>query len=160
MEEKKAVKNFAIILLIVLLCGIAVYFITRAFVSKDLFKKEEEESKMQDVTLSYDTALVGTMLNRPSDDYYVVLYNEAKDQSFVYANFRISYTRETDHKPLYFVDLGNKLNEGHESDKTDVSGEVKDMKFGEFTLLRVQKGKITKTITDIEKAAKELKIEL
>ena len=34
------------------------------------------------------------------------------------------------------------------------------MKFGEFTLLRVQKGKITKTITDLEKAAKELKVEL
>ena len=161
MEEKKAVKNFIIILLIVLVCGIAVYFITRAFVSKDLFKKEEkEESKMQDVSLSYDTALVGTILNRPSDDYYVVLYNEAKDESFVYYNFKAEYTRKTDHLPLYFVDLGNKLNASYESDKTDVTGDIKDMKFGEFTLLRIQKGKITKTITDLEKAAKELKVEL
>ena len=108
MEEKKAVKNFIIILLVVLVCGVAVYFLTRAFVSKDLFKKEEqEENKMQDVSLSYDTALVGTMLNRPSDDYYVVLYNEKKDgeASYVYTNFRASYTRKEDHKPLYFVDL-------------------------------------------------------
>ncbi len=160
MEEKKAVKNFIIILLVVLVCGVAVYFLTRAFVSKDLFKKDEEEDKMQEVTLSYDTAIVGTMLNRPYDDYYVVLYDEKKDESFVYSNFRITYTRETDHLPLYFVDLGNVMNEDHVGDETTITDNVKDMKFGEFTLLRVKKGKITKTITDLDKAAKELNIEI
>ena len=100
------------------------------------------------------------MLNRPYDDYYVVLYDEKKDESFVYSNFRITYTRETDHLPLYFVDLGNVMNEDHVGDETTITDNVKDMKFGEFTLLRVKKGKITKTITDLDKAAKELNIEI
>ena len=160
MEEKKAVKNFLIILAVVLVCGIAVYFLTRAFVSKDLFtKKDDDKDKIVEVTTSYDTAIVGTMLNRPVKEYYVLVYDQKEDNG--YNNIGISYTSDhSDGLPLYYVDLANPLNKEHVGDKTDVSGSVKDMVFGELTLLRVKDGKITKTITDYDKVIKELDVEL
>ena len=160
MEEKKAVKNFLIILAVVLVCGVAVYFLTRAFVSKDLFtKKDDDEDKIQEVTTSYDTAIVGTMLNRPVKEYYVLVYDQVEDNG--YNNLGITYkTDHSDSLPLYYVDLSNPLNKEHVGEKTDVSGSVKDMVFGELTLLRVKDGKITKTITDYDKVIKELDVEL
>ena len=160
MEEKKAVKNFLIILAVVLVCGVAVYFLTRAFVSKDLFtKKDDDEDKIVEVTTSYDTAIVGTMLNRPVKEYYVLVYDQEEDNG--YNNIGITYkTDHSDGLPLYYVDLSNPLNKEHVGEKTDVSGSVKDMVFGEFTLLRVKDGKITKTITDYDKVIKELDVEL
>ena len=159
MEEKKAVRNFLIILAVVLVCGVAVYFLTRAFVSKDLFtKKEDDEDKIQEVTTSYDTAIVGTILNRPVKEYYVLVYDQVENNG--YNNLGVKYTSgSSDEIPLYYVDLSNPLNKSHVGDKTDVSGSIKDMVFGEFTLLRVKDGKITKTITDYEKAIKELNVE-
>ncbi len=160
MEEKKAVKNFLIILVVVLVCGVGVYFLTRAFVSKDLFKKsDEDENKIQEVTTSYDTAIVGTILNRPAKEYYVLVYNQEENSS--YSNMGIIYSSDNENAlPLYYVDLANPLNKEHVGEKTDVSGDVKDMVFGEFTLLKIKDGKITKTITDSEKAKKELNVEL
>ena len=160
MEEKKAVKNFLIILAVVLVCGVAVYFLTRAFVSKDLFtKKDDDEDKIQEVTTSYDTAIVGTMLNRPVKEYYVLVYDQVEDNG--YNNLGITYkTDHSDGLPLYYVDLSNTLNKEHVGDTTDVSGSVKDMVFGELTLLRVKDGKITKTITDYDQVIKELDVEL
>lgn len=158
LEEKNFFKKFIILLLVVLICGVIIYFFTRAFVSKDLFKEEKEE-KATEVDISYDTAIVGTILNRPEKEYYVMVFDLSDNDAYNYYSIAVNYTRNEESLPLYYVDLSSDLNKSHVSDKTVVENvDVKDMKFGEITLLKIKNGKISKALTDAEKIEKELTI--
>ena len=71
--------NFLIIILIIaLLCG-GIYLATRAFVTKDLFDKKSDTEEIAQGAINYDVATMGTMLNRPYSEYYVVVYDAATE---------------------------------------------------------------------------------
>ena len=58
--EQAEVKKFIIVILVVLLCVGAIYLFTRAFVSKDLFKKDEpKEEEVIEGEVDYEVAIMG-----------------------------------------------------------------------------------------------------
>ncbi len=166
--EQDEMINFVIVILIVLACVAAIYFLTRIFVTKDLFK--EEQPTVDEVipgVIDYDVAIMGQLLNRPEKEYYVVIYNQAEGDYVAEMSLLMNtYKAEKDAKKMYSVDLSNKLNESHydpENVETDIKKlekmEVKDIKVGDITLIKVKKGKIVKYIVDYAKMEKELGIE-
>lgn len=169
--EQAEVKKFIIVILVVLLCVGAIYLFTRAFVSKDLFKKDEpKEEEVIEGEVDYEVAIMGQILNRPYDEYYVIIYNQSEgeylgDMSSIVAD----YTSKEDDKKLhmYKVDLANELNTSY-YDKDNENKKAKtleDIKLGDKTLLKIKKNKksgkleISKYITDIDAMKKELGIE-
>lgn len=168
--EQAEVKKFIIVIIVVLLCVGAIYLFTRAFVSKDLFKKDEP--KVEDVTegeVNYDVAIMGQILNRPYDEYYVIIYNQSEgeylgDMASIVSEYS---TKEDDKKlHLYTVDLSNELNSSY-YDKENENTKAKtleEIKLGDKTLLKIKKNKksgkleISKYITDIDAMKKELDI--
>ncbi len=168
--EQAEVKKFIIVIIVVLLCVGAIYLFTRAFVSKDLFKKDEP--KVEDVTegeVNYDVAIMGQILNRPYDEYYVIIYNQSEgeylgDMASIVSDYS---TKEDDKKlHLYTVDLSNELNSSY-YDKENENTKAKtlaEIKLGDKTLLKIKKNKksgkleISKYITDIDAMKKELDI--
>ena len=159
-DEQKEIVRFVVVILVVILCVGVIYVATRAFVTKDLFKAKTDETEVINPgSINYDVAIMGEILNRPYDEYYVAIYDKADGKyisdmsSMVYL-----YGQKEKHLHIYTVDLSNKMNEGfYDPENVNSSAQsVNDMKVGDITLLRVKNGKIVKYIEDLEKMKSEL----
>ncbi|MBR6133354.1 MAG: hypothetical protein IKQ29_01410 [Bacilli bacterium] len=156
--EQKDVKSFLIVILVVLCCVGLIYLATRAFVTKDLFNKDDEEEVVTPVNVNYDKAIVGNMLGKPEKEYYVVVYDMTGDYMADMSSLVSSYNAKEKHLHIYTVDLSNKLNaDYYDAENENVKGtSVEDFKFGDITLVKVVDGKVKSYITDYTKMKKEL----
>ncbi len=169
--EQAEVKKFFVVILVVLICVGGIYLFTRAFVSKDLFKKDEPKTEeVVDGEVNYDVTIMGQILNRPYDEYYVLIYNQSEGEYMgEMANIRYEYDNKEDDKKIhmYSVDLANELNKSYyDKDNENTKAKTLDeIKVGDKTLLKIKKNKksgkleVSKYITDIDEMKKELKIE-
>ena len=157
--EQEEMFKFVIVILVVLACVGGIYLLTRAFVTKDLFNKDETKETAKG-EINYNSAIVGNIMNRPYDEYYVIVYDTtseaAADLSTVITNFE---NRTDDAKlHMYVVDLHNKLNADYynpEKENKKSTG-VSTFMFGDKTLLKIKNGKVEKYITDLTKIKEEL----
>lgn len=160
--EQQEIKKFIIVILVVIACVGVVYFVTRAFVTKDLFTESENETKdVVSGTVNYEVAIMGQLLNRPYDEYYAVIYNNVEgDYIADMSTLVYDYTSKEKHLHMYTIDLSNELNKGY-YDPENVNTKAKklsDVKVGDITLIKVKNGKIDKYIVDYAKMKKELGI--
>ena len=155
-EQEEMFRFICVILVVVIICA-GVYLLTRAFVTKDLFKKEEE-TKVVEGTVNYDVALVGQILNRPYDNYYVFVYKKDGDSASQMSSMIYQYKAKEKSLHTYTVDLSNNMNSKYYApDKENTKAtSVDDFAFGETTLIKVKEGKVEKYIVDVEKMQKEL----
>ena len=159
-EEENEVKRFIIIVIIIGLFVGVIYGLTEIF-KKDEEKEEEEKAP---VTISYDKLTVGTLLNRPYGEYYVLAYdgdaNKAAEYSAILTQYK-SKSSEKDYIKIYFLDLSNSMNEKYynvnEDNKSNPNAkEIKDLDFGDLTLLYIKDGKIKEYIEDYTTIQKKL----
>ncbi len=159
-NDVNEVKKFIFIMLALIVIVAGIYVCTRAFVTKDLFnKKEDKTEEVTEGSVNYDVASMGTLLNRPYDEYYVVIY-DTKEGSYIsdMSSLVYSYTQKDNHLHVYTIDLSNKLNEAY-YDPENVNVNAKDLseiKVGDITLIKVKSGKINKFIVDYSKMKTEL----
>ncbi len=158
--ETEEIRHLIIVILVVIIAVCGLYLATRAFVTKDLFtKKEAETEEVTPGEISYENIIVGQILNRPYDEYYVVVYNtEEGDYSYDMQILTSEYSVLDKHLHIYTVDLANKLNADYydsENASTEAT-DLKDIKFGDITLIKVKNGKMVKYIVDYSKMEKEL----
>ena len=143
-EDQKEVMRFFIVLLIVIAMVTAIYFLTRIFVTKDLGKKKNEAETEEVIpgNVNYTVAIVGQILNRPYDSYYVLVFDSTGDYVNDAQSLMINYNSKESKKHLYRVDLNNQLNKAY-YDKENVNPNAKsvdEFKFGDLTLLYIKKG--------------------
>lgn len=159
-EEQMEVKKFIFVLLGLIIVIIGVYFFTRAFVTKDLSKKTNEinynEGKIND-----EVVIVGTMLNRPLKEYYVFAFS-SEDNMAIYYNALVSkYLEKEKSLKVYYLDLENAFNKDYVANDEKASTaftNIKDLKLGNLTLLKVKDGKVNKFLTSEDEIKKELDI--
>ena len=158
--EQEEIRNFIIVIVVVLLCVGAIYLLTRAFVTKDLFGSKEAGTT-EEVTpgvVNYDVAIMGQLLNRPYKEYYAVIYDSEGD--YMYDMYSLVYSYSLTDEPLhvYTIDLANTLNDGYyDPENVDTKAKtLEDLKVGDITLVKVKNGKISKIIVDYSKMEKEL----
>lgn len=159
-ESDNFIKSFIIIFVVIaLLIGI-IYGVT------ELLKKDEVVT--DEVTageINYDKISVGTILNRPYDKYYVMVYNASDDSAVLYSTILTKYMQsssEDDYIKIYYCDLSNSLNSKYYNKNNDNKSnakvkEVSDFNFGDLTLLKIENGKITKYIEDLNQIKELLK---
>ncbi len=159
MEEDKAVRNFIIIFIIVLLLVVGIYFFT-VFINKDSETKNDETNASTEVKIDYEKAIVGTMLQANNADYYVILYKSDDTKSSEYQSLVSKYKTNKDAKTVLTVDLSNALNSKYyDKDNTNYySDNINDLRFGDITVLEVKNNKIVKSFDSVEKIKKEWKI--
>lgn len=160
--EQEEMRKFILVIVVVLVCVSAVYLLTRAFVTKDLFDKKDENNteEIAEGVVNYSVAIVGQILNRPYDQYYVVVFDREGDYSSDMSSLVSTYNMGENPLHVYVVDLSNKLNKDF-YDPENVNNKAKsvsEFKFGDITLIKVKKGKVDKYITDYAKMQKELKV--
>lgn len=159
-EEQKEVKKFIFVLLGLILIVVGVYFFTRAFVTKDLFNEKSSEVTYTEGVINYDVAIVGNMLNRPYDEYYLIAF-DSEDTKVNYYNTIVSnYFNKKDSIKIYHIDLANELNKKYVATEDEAVTKkfesIDKLKLGEVTLIKVKNGKVAKFLTSIEKIKEEL----
>lgn len=160
--EQEEIRKFLIVILVVLLCVGLIYLCTRVFVTKDLFKgKENETEEVVSGKINDEVAIMGQILNRSEDEYYVAIYDSTGKYTGDMGKLVYTYTAKEKHLHVYTVDLNNSLNSDYYdpenvNEKAQTVGEIK---VGDITLIKVKKGKINKYIVDYAKMQKELGVE-
>lgn len=159
-EDDNTIKSLVIIVIVIaVLIGI-IYGVT------ELLKKDEETTdSVVAGSINYDKTTVGTILNRPYNEYYVLIYDADDSNAVLYSTILTKYmqnSNDEDYIKIYFCDLGNKLNESYYNVNDDnVSNEtannVGEFDFGDLTLLKIKKGKVEKYIEDLDEIKEILK---
>ena len=154
--EQDEIRKFVIVVIVVLLMVVGIYFLTRAVVTKDLFKNETSEKVKGEV--NYDVAIVGEILNRPYDEYYIAVYSTDGEKASEMSGLVSNYQGQEKHLHIYTVYLNNELNKKYynpEKENTKAT-KVNEFMFGNATLLKIKNGTVEKYITDHAKMEKEL----
>lgn len=158
-EENNIRVLIIIVIVIVVLIGI-VYGITEAV------KKENPiQDEIKTGSINYDKTTVGTILNRPYDEYFVLLYDATDSNAVLYSTILTKYLQNTENKDftkIYFCDLDNKLNEKYYNVNNDgksnkKANKVEDFDFMDLTLLKIEKGKVIQYVEDLDKIKDILK---
>jgi len=154
-DEQNELVRFVRILLIIIILVLAVYFLTRAFVTKDLFKEETKETVPGEI--DYSMTLIGNMLNKPEDEYYVIMYSSEDIEANYYNNIVNRYSKNKEHLVVYTSDLANELNKSFIGEDNLNPKELTDFRVKDLALIKVKKGKISKSFTTVEEIVEELK---
>lgn len=158
-EEQQEVIRFVIILVVIVAIVALAYLISSIVRSKNKYYYDEVTPGQ----INNNIVSVGTMFNRANEEYYVILYKEKDTAAAYYDSVVRTYTAKEGALQVYYCDLSNKLNEKYYAGKDGkVNSEAKtieDVSFGDFTFVKIKKGKIVKYIEDIEKVKTELDIE-
>ena len=160
-EETKTMKQFLITLMIVIIGVVGIYLLTKYVVKKDNATNNSSNTEEKNY-IDPNTAIVGTMLNKSSDAYYVIVYDKTKDNATTYYSLVSTYKAKDKALKVYTVDLSNSLNKKYiaTDNKTNPKAtNLEDLKFGEVTLLKVKNNKITEAYetTDAIKKALDVK---
>lgn len=158
-EEQAEIIKFIIILIVVVALVVGIYFFTKKFVTKD-----EEKNETQEVTgtVNYNVTIIGTLLNRPYDEYYALIYDSTSNKAAKYQGIYSSFVSGPESTTkMYYIDLSNKLNELYysEEETNPKATTISELKLGDFTLIKVKDGKISKYLEDEDAIKKELKLE-
>lgn len=159
-EDTNEIKSFIIIVVVIAAVIGIIYGLTEIF--------KEDEIPTDEVvagSINYDKTSVGTILNRPYDKYYVMVYDSDDDKAVLYSTILTKYMQNSEDKEyvkIYYCDLNNKFNnEYYDKNKDGKSNpkakSVEEFNFGDITLLKIEKGKITKYIEDLDSIKEMLK---
>lgn len=159
-EDTSEIKSFIVIIIIIaVLIGI-IYGLT------EILKKDESPQNNAPIgIIDYDKTTVGTMMNRPYDKYYVMVYNSEESEAVVYSTILTKYMQKSENKEyikIYYCDLNNKLNSEYYNKNNDgksnpKANKIEELDFGNLTLLKIENGKITKYIEDVDTIKEILK---
>lgn len=159
-EEQVELKQFIKILIVLIVLVVGVYFLTRIFVTKDLFNKKEETSETTKGSINYNTTLIGNMFNKEDKEYYVLMYDTEDIQAAYYSGFISNYNKNENALKIYFANLNNPLNKKfivENSEEVNINTtDFNEFKIGNIGLIKISEGKITKAITNVEEIASEL----
>lgn len=130
-------KNLLKIILII--CGVLLVFY---FITVLVQNKENNTSKDSDTTavIQYSKILVGEILNRSENEYYVLI--EKENDSYI--DLYKQYLTGVDGITYYTVDLSEVFNQNNIGEETIVEGnEVGNYKFAGTTLIKVTNGTLS-----------------
>lgn len=159
-EDTNEIKTFIIIVVVITILIGLIYGLT------ELLKKDNNiEDAIVAGKINYDRVSIGTMLNRPYDEYYVIIYDSSSNEAIINSTLISQYTsksNEDNYLKIYFCDLGNKINNDfYNVNEDNVSNPnaktIEELDLGDLTLIKVKNGKIVNYVEGYDKIEKILK---
>ena len=155
-EEFEEFKKFALVLIAVIVLIAGIYFLSQVVI-----KNSAPDLAYQTGSVQTDIAIVGTILNEPEDTYYVLAYDSTSSKALAYLTYAGYYKdNQKDAVKIYYLDLNEGFNKDYyvKENSNPKATKISDLKMLDGTLLKIQKGKITKYLEGAEKIAQELKV--
>lgn len=149
-EDTKEIKNLIFIILGIVIIIAGLYFLTARSINR--------KNTLPEAEFDYTVCTVGTMFNRPYDEYYVFLYSSEDENSSKYNELVKAYTKKEDALKIYTVDLNTNLDSKYLSDKSNNNPtSPSEVKIKDSALIKIKNGKVSEyheTTTDYEKVLK------
>ncbi len=151
LDDSKEIKKSLLVLLGVILLVVGLYFFTSLVVTKkDAQEKEKKDN--QKVAIDYDQTIIGAMLNRPYEEYYVLIYDKANaEENAAYTTYKSKQA-----KKIYTIDINAKINAKYRGQVNDFDNDLSKFLIAEDSLLLINNGKITKSFIGSEEIIKVL----
>ena len=105
-EDIEQIKKLGILLIIVVVLCVGLFFLTEKLLDRKNTKTTEQNTE---VKFNYDLATIGTMFNRPEEEYYVLIYSN-KNEATLYESLLNKYRSSDNYVKTYFIDLDLKTN--------------------------------------------------
>ena len=133
---------------VVIIAFIAFYGITLLVTNNKETKKESNNAAIQ-----YDEILVGEILNRKNETYYVLVEDSSSETTL---SQYIGSNNNT--KKVFFCDLENAFNKTYKSDESNLYVDnISEIRFKNTTLLEIENGKIVNSYEENEQIENTLK---
>lgn len=119
------------------------------------FDKGYERPSAEEEEIAYDTALIGTMFNRPQKVYFVAIDYWGNDKIDKYFQYLVNnYDGET---PVYKVDMSLGINAKYIGEKGNIDArDIDDLSIVAPTLIKIKNGKIVQYLQSYSSMKKEL----
>ena len=154
-EVENEVFRFVKILLVVVVLILGVYLFTNRFIVKEYDIKKDGQAG----EISSHNIIVGSLLNRPHKEYYVMAYKSKNNDSAIYDTYLNLYENKEDSLRMFIIDLDNSLNSKYYSEVGNTKAtSIDELQISSPTLIKVNNGKIAKYIEGQEKIKQELGI--
>lgn len=134
--SNEEVKN--LLKIVIIICGVLLvfYFITTLVQNN----KSNDNNSDNVAVIQYNKILVGEILNRKDNSYYVLTEKENDNYVDLYKQY---LTSNKDAK-FYTIDLSDVFNQNYIGEETLVEGnDVAQYKFANTTLLKIENGNLT-----------------
>jgi len=92
----------------------------------------------EEVIIQYDEILLGTLFEQNDTEYYVLVTKEDDTYLSTYSNLISIYQSSEDAARVYFANLDNGFNKHYKSEKSNITNDLKELKLGGTTLLRIK----------------------
>ncbi len=160
-NDKNEVKNFIIILIVLVLVGLGVYVFTKYAVNDgDVFINPYYA---QAGVINNNKVIAGTMLNKEESNYYVIAYHSDSATAAKYSIILEQYLSIGTGREIYFLDLDNSLNKDYiatdEKPVNEDAEDISDLALGTITLMEIDDNKIDKYITSEEEIVELLSLD-
>ena len=150
-EDTKEIRNLIFIVIGIIVVCAGLYFLT----AKSLNKKENKESSTE---FDYSVCTVGTMFNRPYEEYYVFLYSSEDENALQYQSLVSSYVSKENALKIYTVDLSKNLDNKYLASTSNSNpSNPSEVKIKDSALIHIKNGKVSKyyeKISDYESILK------
>lgn len=154
-ETNNELINLIKIVVIVCVILLAFYFITLLVNKKtkgSVFGNDDSVAVIQ-----YDKIIVGEILNRPDNNYLVLVKKENDVNSNLYQSYLSIYSGKENALKVYNVDLSEVFNSNYVGDETILDKGIQNYKFSDTTIIKVDDGSISESYVGAEAIENYLK---
>lgn len=156
-DLKGEAKTFVIIVAVVVVIIALLYFLTSYLSKNGNFSQDYEVAPTPEAVMTYETATVGTALNRPDEEYYVAFEDFGNENKTYIASLIDVYNNKDEHLPVYRVDMTIDINSKYKSDESNKNATTVDqLKIKTPTVLYIKNNKIEKYIEGSDAIKSEL----
>ena len=157
-NDLKDIKKLTIIVLVILVIFGLVYLLTLGANKLGLFEEHYKNPETTESVISYEKIPAGTILNRETGEYYVLISDFSQNKSAYLESLYNAYNKKKTKLNMYIVDLSDELNKSiiGEKDNKDAKT-ISELSIKSSTLLKVNNKKIVKYLTNLEDIDNELK---
>lgn len=145
MEYSKIIKITIGVILVLTLT----YFITALASGEIKFGKEKVEEK--ETSIQYEEIIVGQMLNRNKNEYYVLLFDFTDSFASYYLSLKDSYINNEDSLPFYIIDLEKHINSKYilkdGEELIEKPNNLSEFKVTSPTIIKVKDNKVVERIS-------------
>lgn len=150
-EQKEVFKFLKILFGLIVIIGL-LYLFTNYVVNKgETYKRTNSAGK-----INYDTVILGGILNKVDNEYYVLAVDKSNMFNNIYLNAATNYKSGVKHLPVYIADLSNEFNKEYIDENSNYKSDISELKVKGTTLIKVKSGKIIKFIETKDDILNEL----
>lgn len=155
MVSTNELTNLIKIIVIVCIVLLAFYFIT-VLVNKNSTSSTNDTDDTVAI-IQYEKIMVGQILNRAENEYYVLVEKENDVNTDLYKSYTSIYSGKDGALNVYTVDLSEVFNLNYVGEETVIDSTVANLRFNDTTLIKVNNGIIETSFIGVNNIEEHLK---